>query len=226
MNWKPPESEDAWQECLSAYIDGELAQDEKKALELYLMKNPERAEQLDELQKLGALLPEWEIHAPAPDRILEEKILSTVLRGKSREKYSSRHVLPWKLIWGFHAAVFFLGVFIGGIIMSMFIKTSKAPPITERHLQTLTPSIPAEKTSTIISDSQAEILLKEIGAAQLKDKMIEEIRKNNWEQASALYKSLREQYRDTKAWKDLENDKSLGTIKKLPFSRRFIDEIM
>lgn len=227
MNWKPPESEDAWQECLSAYLDGEMKQDEKTALELYLLKNPERAEQLEELGKLVSLLPQWEIEIPPPDETFEEKLLAMVQRGNNQGKVPSRHFFAHrKLNWGFQAAVFLVGVCLGAILMNMIGKTGEAPSIHETHPQTMVQKIPAEKTSTIISDSQAEVLLREIGAAQLKDNLMDEIKKNNWKQASALYKSLREQYRDTKAWKDLENDKYLGTVKKLPFSRRFIDEIM
>ena len=227
MIWKPPETEEAWQECLSAYLDGEMTLEEKNALENHLLKNPARAEQLEELRKLDSLLPQWGIEVQPPDKTFEEHLLATGRRGRSREVDSPRHILtPWKLNWGFHAAVFLAGVFVGGMIMSMFIKTGEAPSRAESHPQILATSIPAEKTSSIISDSQAEVLLKEISASQIKDKMMDEVRKSNWEQATALYKSLKEQYPDTKACKDLENDKYLGTIKKLPFSRRFIDEIM
>lgn len=227
MIWKPPETEQEWQECLSAYLDGELSTDEKTALENHLKNNPERTEQLAELRKLGSLLPQWEMQIPQPDKAFQEKLLATMQRPKSwKEIFPRSIVLSWKLRLVLHAAVFLLGICVGAILMNMIGKTGEGFSIHKTPSKTTLQSIPAEKTPGIISDSQAKALLKEIDAEQLKEKMMDQIKRQNWDQASTIYKSLREQYSDTKAWKDLENEKSLGTVKKLPFSRRFFDEVI
>jgi anti-sigma factor RsiW len=227
MNWKPPETEKDWQECLSAYLDGEMNPEEKTELERFLRENPERLKQLDELRNLGALLPQWEIHAPSPDKVFEEKILPVIKQKKTRERdFTFRTHFPWDLRWVFQTAIFLLGVFIGGVLMSMIGKTGRTSSRVQAQSQIQVRSALEEKSYTIISDSQAEALLNEITAEHLKNQLSEQIKRQNWEQASSLYKALREQYRDTKAWKGLENDKSLGTVKKLPFSRRFFDEVI
>ena len=49
MTWKIPETEEAWEEYLSSYIDGELSPDEITGLEDMLKKNPDRKAQLESL---------------------------------------------------------------------------------------------------------------------------------------------------------------------------------
>jgi len=232
MTWKPPENEEAWQECLSAYLDGEVPDEERRSLEQYLLRDARRAAQLEELQRLSGVLSEWKIPAPEPDPLFENKIRARVLKNTSREKYSSLNIIiPWKLRWAAHAAIFLLGVMIGGLIMSLVLmnitKESRAflpqgKPPAPSHIQAAFP----ETSLANISPSQADALLREISAAQLKEKMMGQIKRQNWDQAALLYKSLSDQYRDTKVFKDLQNDKYLETMKKLPFSRRLFDEIM
>ncbi|MBN1900162.1 PD40 domain-containing protein [Candidatus Sumerlaeota bacterium] len=200
MNWKPPDTEEKWRECLSAYLDGEMKPEEKNVFERFLQENPERLKQLAELRKLDALLPQWEIDTPSPDKVFEEKILPVIQRENAREKdFTPRTFFPWDLRWAFQTAIFLLGVFIGGAIMSMIGRTGRTTSHVQTQQQIEMKNVSAEKSSAIISDSQAEALLNQITAEQLKDQLSEQIKRQNWEQASSLYKSLREQYRDTQA---------------------------
>ena len=66
MTWKPPESEDAWLECLSAYLDGEMSVEDRRALEKVIETDPQRAEQLHALRQTSRLLEEWDVDAPEP----------------------------------------------------------------------------------------------------------------------------------------------------------------
>ncbi len=232
MSWKPPENEEAWQECLSAYLDGEMPDEERRNLEQYLRNDARRASQLSELQRLSGILSEWEIPAPEPSPVFENKIRTHVSKNTSRAKYSSLNIIiPWKLRWAVHAAIFLLGALVGGLVMSLalmnimkqsaeFIPPEKRP--APQRIQAASP----ETSLATISPSQADALLREISAAQLKEKMVGQIKRQNWDQAALLYKSLSNQYGETKVFKDLPNDKYLETMKKLPFSRRPFDEIM
>ncbi len=42
MTWIPPQSENEWLECLSAWQDGEMEPDEQRDLEEFLESNPHR----------------------------------------------------------------------------------------------------------------------------------------------------------------------------------------
>jgi len=232
MTWKPPENEKAWQECLSAYLDGEMPPEERRELEQYLQKDAGRAAQLEELQRLSGVLSEWGITAPEPDPAFENKIRTHVTQNTSRAKYFSLNIIiPWKFRWAAHAAIFLLGVLVGALFMSIFLmnlmkESGSFSPPGNIHAQRQVPAAPPETSLAIISSSQADALLREISAAQLKDQLMEQIGRKNWDQASSLYRSLSDRYRDTKVFKELENDKYLETMKRLPFSRRLFDEIM
>lgn len=42
MTWKLPQNEEQWPECLSAYLDGEMEEEDRIALEAYLQTDPTR----------------------------------------------------------------------------------------------------------------------------------------------------------------------------------------
>jgi len=217
MNWKPPESENEWAECLSAYLDGELPVEERRAVESHIESNPERATQLAELERTMAALREWDVDAPEPPQALWSHIEDVEREIGWREKPRPRGTafpvrsLPWLLT----AAVFLIGIF-SGVLGTLLVLGPETPDIT------LPPQAhPGEdemvlaETSPSISANQAEDLFREVTATGIKDDLVSKIRRRDWKGAWAVYKRLVRDYHDTTAVARLDEDRDVRFFKKL-----------
>ncbi len=216
MSWKPPDSEQAWLECLSAYLDYEINDEGRRALEQVLETDPRRAEQLRALRETARLLQEWEVGAPEPqpgflqqlDRIAEDESAGCLAR------FHDGWFRKMSFRWQFQAALFALGVLTGilGTIMVLGGRSAQSGALAPVQAQGTT-HLAASRQA--ISPSQAEDLLREGAANGIKAEVVREIRRRNWETAALAYEKLLIEYADTSVVANLERDREVRLLKKL-----------
>ena len=198
MRWKKPETEEAWEEYLSAYIDGELSRDEIVGLEDLLKKIPERKAQLERLKSTSGFLKKWKIEAPVPDA----SFISEVRRQAGQKKEFT--FLSWFRTLRFQTILpsFIVGLFVGVIFMSVYAKESKTyitDTMVSRHVS-------SEHT---LSQRQAHELFKEVDAEGLKAKVLDELKNQNIDAALETYHKLKTKYPESRALRDLSEDRKL-----------------
>ncbi|MFH1744127.1 MAG: hypothetical protein ABIH23_34425 [bacterium] len=213
MTWSLPQSEEAWLECLSAYHDGELEPDERNALEKYLQTDPLRKEQLLGLKNTSHMLQEWEVSTPEPSSDFVRQIRRTLDEqhpSPLRRFFEQIFGLP-KYRWGFQAAVFLFGLLIGALGMS-FLRgdaSSQIQPIFSQSSGKDQPNV----VNIFIAPTQAENLLKEVAAGNLKSEILEKVKSRQWNDALSIYRTLLQDYPDTLAVEEIEQDKQLRSLK-------------
>jgi anti-sigma factor RsiW len=219
MSWKPPESEEAWQECLTAYLDGEMEPDDCHALELYLEKDSDRAKQLHEMRRLSDVMQEWRVEAPEPNLsfIREIEKVQEKETGRVRTTRFASLFAGARFRWAFHTAVFLVGVLtgvLGGPLMQRAGVSAKPnEPLSLAPATVIRPEV----VNIAISPTQADGLLREVQAGNLRERVISQMKNGNWEEARATYKSLRDAFSDTLVFQELQKDTRLSK------SERFLD---
>ncbi len=206
MSWNIPKTEDEWMECLSAYIDDELASDDKLALEEYLQTDGERMEQLRAYQRTSSMLQTWTVDAPDP----HPDFINQVVRQSDKRISSLWGFIIPQLNWG----QFSMGAVTGvcALLLVQYFTPSRQAVIDYDPV-----SAKSEKPvyNIYISQNQADSLLDEITAAGLKTQMKTQIRNSQWEDAADTYASLLAKYSKTKALQEIEETPVLsGFIKK------------
>jgi len=184
--WHPPETEEAWQECLSAYLDDELADEERRALEDHLSRDEARAAQLETLRRASGLLRAWQVEAPEPDPSFRrnlEKTLGERTRIESVPEHKKRSAGAF-LRLALRAALFAAGVLTG--VAGTLLIGERPDSRRQEIAQVLTPSSPtveivAENLS--IAPSQAERLLRAMQANGMKAQVVKELQEENWTSA-------------------------------------------
>ena len=198
MNWKKPETENEWEEYLSAYMDGELSPDEKSGLEELLESNPEQAARLEKLKKTSRFLQEWEIDTPVPGAAFIREIRS---QASPEENFSLISCFrQFKLQ---RAVPSFLAGMVVGILAITFINRDSGTVIFYKA----EPEYVTSKYS--ISPAQADKLLTEVYAEGLKERMLNELKQQNIEAAFEVYKTLKEKYPDSQALEALNKIREL-----------------
>ncbi len=204
MNWTRPDSEEAWGECLSAYVDGETSPEELAAIEAHLQTNPVRAGQVRELRSLSAALHEWDVDVPAESspRTLDFAV------GARRPDRAIRRIRAWQLA----AAVFIVGVSVG-TAGTLFVQRATAPEIVSVQHEDSAGRILAQAPPAITPD-QAETLLRELDAENVKTTLRKQIRERNWTGAASTYRELTTAYADTAAATTLDKDTTVQRFTK------------
>ena len=211
MSWKPPESEKAWQEYLTAYLDGELEPDERRAFEQYLETDGDRAKQLQEMRRLSDVLQEWRVEVPEPNPSLAREVEKILKRetGGARKSWFGSFSEGLKVRWAFQAAVFLVGV-LTGVLGGPLVQRAGFPAKPGETIPPAPPTvIQTEVVNITISPAQANGLLREVQAGNLKERVISQMRSGNWEEARAAYKSLRDTFSDTLVFRELQKDSRL-----------------
>ena len=205
MTWKTPESEEAWEECLSTYIDGEMSADDIIELERILETNPERSAQLEEICHTSCLLQEWEIDVPTPDPAFVQEACR-LTEPKQDFKWKS-----WFKTLRMQSALpsFLIGIFVGIVFMTLASSgnTSDVLPTT---------TVERVISESAISPSQAEKLLGEMEAEGLKTKVLNELKQQNADRALETFEELQEKYPESRALKDLNENRKLSLLRKRP----------
>jgi len=221
MIWQPPESEEAWQECLSAYLDGEMELDEQRAIEQYLEQDRTRTAQLDTLRYTSRLLQEWQIEVPKPDPPFVQNLRSEfeMRSARSRLSRAGRRFSAPMLRWAVHAAVFLVGVGTGATGLRL-VETAAVPPEQQIEIvKTPTVIVKPDVVNVTASPARAEGLLREVIAGNLRGQILEYARSHNWERAVTVYQTLRETYSDTDVFRDLQQNQQMRQLEAFVTSR-------
>jgi anti-sigma factor RsiW len=211
MNRKRPQTEEAWTELLSAYLDGELEADERRALESWLAEEPARARQMEELRRVGGLLQEWTVEAPEPDPALVRALIAPPARRRRPEAGKWGAAMFWFLrVPGLaHAAIFLLGMLVGIGAMQARQRTheislaparAEAPAQTpERESQVAALAGPGES----IPPGQADRIWREVQAGNLKNRVMTRMNQGDFREAVKAWRELNEKYPDSGALRQL-----------------------
>lgn len=225
MTWKAPTSEEAWQECLSAYLDGEIPDEDRRALEEHLEHDDARTGQLEEMRRLSNLLQEWQVEAPEPQpafvRAMRD-VLETKAASGVRAWFAGLFAPGPRPRW--RAAMFLAGVF-AGVFSTLFIQERIRRPestlFTEPPRQPVTQVIiRPDVVQLTISPNQADDLLREVAAANLRARILEQIDKKDMAGALAAYQTISERYSDTIVFQELEQNNQLRRLAALLTSGR------
>jgi len=221
MSWNPPESEEEWQTSLSAYLDGEMKPDEHRAIEEYLESDRDRAEQLDMLRRTSRLLREWHVNVPDPNPTFVQELRSEfeTRSSPSRPSRAARRFSAPMLRWAVHAAVFFAGVATGAAALRSMEKPATPPEQRVEIVKAPTVIVKPDVVNVTVSPDQAESLLREVIAGNLRGQILEHARSRNWEAAVSVYQTLRETYSDTDVYRDLQQDQQLQQLEAFVTSR-------
>ncbi len=204
MTWKLPQNEEQWSECLSAYLDGEMDEEDRIALEAYLKTDPTRLDQLQAYRKTAALLQGWQVEVPSPnanflDRLKQEE------RAKSRES--------WKSF--FFPAMHWFPFSLGGVTGAILLMILQNIVSLDRPSNIPPASMPSESQpvyNVFISQNQAENLFSEVTASGLAGQMKTQLHNSQWEEAATTYQTMYQKYSETKAFQDLKNIPSIQTF--------------
>jgi len=211
MTWTPPQSENEWLECLSAWQDGEMAPDERRSLEEFLESNPLRKAQLQALIAVSNSLQDWKVEDPEPSPAFVRR-LKKAFPGKNRLGDSIRRSSGLSVpSWAFQFAFFLLGALVGAFAMSLLPLDWKS---TSHILSSNVSSQPGVVNIFYRSD-QAEDLLREVAAGNLKDDLLRNVQNKQWKKAISLYNTLLEKYADTTAARQVVENKDVSPLKEL-----------
>ena len=193
MNWRLPESEEAWNECLSAYVDGELDSADQRAVEEVLRQEPRRREQAEALRKTSGILRAWKVEAPDPDPVFAGRL--EAMETRRRERSGWNPFVPPR--WAFQSALFLLGLFCGIGLAVAYVEWSGNDP-TQTPVRAGKDGSALAQSGPALSAQQAEALFQELEAENLVRKAQDALRRGQYEQAEALYRTLGEQYAGTR----------------------------
>lgn len=203
MRWKKPKTEEEWAEYLSAFIDGELTNDEITRLKTLLKKNPDRSAQLEVMKKTSGFLKKWEIEAPQPEAEFIKKVRE---QADTKHKYT---FLSWFRLLRMQQVLpsFIVGLF-AGIFFMAFVYQGNSPAVMNSeksgHM----------RSEYTISQRQVDQLLSEIDAEKLKVNILGEIKKRNITTALKMLKELESKYPESQALKDLNENRKLIYLQK------------
>jgi anti-sigma factor RsiW len=201
MNWKPPKIEAEWDECLSAYMDGELDAEVAAALEAHLEVDVRRAQQLEALKQTSAMLQSWTVDAPAPSRELQAVLTNPA---QARSKPTRIHLSGFLRL----AAAFAMGVLAGGWVM----RPGDSAKLMAPQAQVLQPPV-ADPARFTVSQDRADAVFKEVEAAALTQRIQQDARQGRWKNAIQGLERMETQYAETEA---------AVTFTKNPMARRIL----
>ena len=198
MKWKTPVTEYEWEEYLSAYMDGELSGEEKTELDKLLESSPERASRLEELRKTSGFLKEWEIDTPVPEATFIREVRN---QAAPEEKFN---FISWFRSFKLQRVVpSFLAGMVVGILTITFMNRD------DRTIILYKPEPEYVTAKHSISPSQADVLLTEVYAEGLKEKILNKLKQQNIKAAFEVYKTLKAKYPDSQALKNLSENRRL-----------------
>lgn len=198
--WTPPQTEHEWDECFSAYIDGELLPEEATALETYIKERPEYAQRLAALRHVSEALAEWHVETPLPPEGLAHECMRL---HRSRNGASVARKPGWQ--WLAVAASLVAGIVIGvaGTTAAHRTVTPLPPGPSGETVQSSPAAHMMASGADIISPRQAEALAKEVRARGMAADIERAIRRQNWQAALESYERLRECFPDASATQEI-----------------------
>lgn len=198
MNWKSPETETAWSEALSAYLDGELPPGEARALELWLDGDPVRARQLEELRRLSEELQAWAAPGAEPD---PEWLAG--LGDAPGESGAERTAARFRTTWLRYAAVFLLGAAVGASALHWAGEAKNGINATD-GIDFVHQAHPSYSSVSAISPRQADAIMREADAGALRLRFEEQMRSGDFSGASESFETLNALYPGSRALNELQ----------------------
>ena len=180
-----------------------------------------RAVQLDMLRRTSHFLREWHVDVPDPDPafIHDLQVGFETRSARSRSSRTVRRFSAPALRWAVHAAVFLVGVVVGA--MGLRFAESPAVPLEQQVEIAKAPTVivKPDVVNVTVSPGQAESLLREVIASNLRGQILEHARSRNWERAVTVYQTLRETYSDTDVFRGLQQNQQLQQLEAFVTSR-------
>ena len=214
MSWKPPESEVAWDEALSAYLDGELSDQERRGVEKALEKDARLSARLETYRSLSGLLRESRVEAAEPDGAFVREWKGVYEEGR-RPVPARRPMAHVRPVWFralSYAAILCIGIFLGAFADDLAKDRQIAAP-----KETPTPSSPMTirvvSATPAISPRQAANLIRENEAENLKNEVLKNIKRSEWKGAWAAGWKLGKEYSDTLNMDDLDGMDRDGVVR-------------
>lgn len=201
MTWNKPNTEDDWNEWISAYIDGELNDQDRRALESALAANPKRAEQVAAWRAMSVALEEWRVEEEPPTPAFLYA-LEKVERQPRRKERRPAAGLGWRRL-GFQGALFLLGAVCGIAVTLAVVHPANPEKDSDSETALVAEDIALASSRPTISAGQAERLLQEVEAQKLKAQAIDAVRQGRRADAERLYQRLSEQFSGTETMHDL-----------------------
>ncbi len=203
MSWRKPQTEEEWSESLSAYLDGELTEEERTQLEICLQSDPDRLQQLQVFQRTSAFLQGWKIEPPEPSAEFQRQFKQTLRENRQSfwwKKTFLRDFFPLHSQW----APFSLGLTTGVFALLIAQYTFLGNPFPgASHSPSGGENQPVY--NVFISQNQAETLMGEVNAAGLIAQMKTQLHANQWNEAASTYQTLSNKFPETKAFLELKN---------------------
>jgi hypothetical protein len=214
MTQPPFDDETAWNEILSAYLDGELSPADRIGIDSALIADSALRNHFDELRGAQKLLGEWRIEAPP-----------IILRHSAPAVLSVRppEMPAWRQFAGHMAAFFMAGLLIGVIATGVFHREQNIPspfpsPIVAQYpaLYTLASATQRPDAPTLaISAEQADRIMREVRAEELKNEITRGLEQKDYQRVRQAYETLKSEFSSSETWQKLRrNEWTMGIIEK------------
>jgi hypothetical protein len=217
MNTEWPRSEEEWQEALSAHLDGELPTDQQKVVDRAIKEDSHRASQYAELCALRATVQAWEVESDPEGK---GELLGRLRAGSSRvvrREAAWEHKTATSRLWS-RIPSFAMGSLAGVAATLLFVHAI--------GFRNAVPASPVASSSAVqvvdkldVSKRQADALLREIAANQLKSEVLLHLQERDWSAADKVFKKMEIEYADTESLHDLRGSEALRALQRYRVSR-------
>lgn len=208
MTWNKPNTEDEWNEWISAYIDGELNDEDRRALESALAADSKHAEQVAAWRAMSVALEEWRVEEAPPRPAFLHALDKAGTRPRRRQRRPA-DFLKWRRL-GFQGALFLLGAVCGVAVTLAVVHPANPGRDSEPETARVTEDIALASSRPTISAGQAERLLQEVEAQKLKAQALDALRQGRRSDAERFYQRLSDQFSDTETMHELGERPAFG----------------
>ncbi len=212
MNVEWPRNEEEWQEALSAHLDGELPEEQRELVDHAIKEDATRASQYAELCALRATVQAWEVESDPEGKV---ELLGRLRADSSRivrQEIDLECQLVSKRVWS-RVPSFATGALAGVAATLLFVHAI--------GLRNAMPASPVASSSAVqvvdkldVSKRQADALLREIAANQLKSEVLLHLQERDWSAADKVFKRMEVEYADTESLRGLRGSEALRALQR------------
>jgi hypothetical protein len=159
------------------------------------------------------------VEAPAPEPRHMRELRDALAEGTPRRALLWRDVfMGRKPRWALQAALFLLGVLVGIVGPRLIGRPGGMPPAPGGREVASVSAVPPEGLpeglNVAISPDQADQLAREVKADGLKDTVLQGLNKRDLQSARQAFETLRRQYPDSQALRELEKNEELRWLRR------------